>query len=164
MSCSEPNVQQFPPEVRRCVRAPEGRALVWADYAQAEIRVLAAASGDPTLVEAFRAGRDPYKATAANVFDVSEDEVSDEQRGVAKVLIFSFIFGASASGIARKLDITEGEVGRLMSRYFAAHPRVKAFLRRTEQRVLDTGEARTLTGRIRRFEVVHAKSRKGRER
>jgi len=162
MSCSKPNVQQLQPEVRRCVRAPEGRALVWADYAQAEIRILAAASGDPTLVEAFRAGRDPYKATAANVFDVPEDEVSDEQRGVAKVLIFSFIFGASASGIARKLDITEGEVGRLMSRYFAAHPRVKAFLRRTAQRVLDTGEARTLTGRIRRFEDVHAKNRKGR--
>jgi DNA polymerase-1 len=79
MSCSKPNVQQLQLEVRRCVRAPEGRALVWADYAQAEIRILAAASGDPTLVEAFRAGRDPYKATAANVFDVSEDEVSDEQ-------------------------------------------------------------------------------------
>jgi DNA polymerase-1 len=160
MSCSKPNVQQLQPEVRRCVRAPEGRALVWADYAQAEIRILAAASGDPTLVEAFRAGRDPYKATAANVFDVSEDEVSDEQRGVAKVLIFSFIFGASASGIARKLDFTEGEGGRLMSRYFAAHPRVKTFLRRTTQRVLDTGEARTLTGRIRRFGDIHAMGRK----
>jgi len=162
MSCSEPNVQQLQQEVRRCVRAPEGRALVWADYAQAEIRVLAAASGDPTLVVALRAGRDPYKATAANVFDVPEDEVSDEQRGVAKVLIFSFIFGGSAFGIARKLDIAEREVGRLMSRYFAAHPRVKAFLSRTEQRVLDTGVARTLTGRIRRFEDVHAKNRKGR--
>jgi DNA polymerase I len=156
MSCSKPNVQQLPPEVRRYVRAPEGRTLVWADYAQAEIRILAAASGDPTLVEAFRAGKDPYKATAANVFDVREDEVTDEQRGVAKVFIFSFIFGASAPGIASKLAITKDAVGRLMNRYFATHPQVRAFLRKSVQSVLDTREARTLAGRIRRFKDIHA--------
>jgi DNA polymerase I len=160
MSCSKPNVQQLPPVVRSYVRAPEGRALVWADYAQAEIRVLAAASGDPTLVEAFRAGRDPYKATAANVFDISEEEVTDEQRGVAKVLIFSFIFGASDSGIARNLRTTLNEARRLKERYFATHPRVKAFLERTVRGVRDTGEARTLTGRIRRFGNIHAIDRK----
>lgn len=160
MSCSKPNVQQLPPEVRRYVRAPKGRALVWADYAQAEIRVLAAAADDPTLVAAFGAGKDPYKATAANVFDVPEEEVSEEQRGAAKVLIFSFIFGASASGVARNLGTTPNEGRRLMSRYFAAHPRVKAFLNRTVQRVLDTGEARTLAGRARRFGDVHSLDRK----
>lgn len=160
MSCSKPNVQQLPTEVRRYVRAPEGRALVWADYAQAEIRVLAAASGDPTLLEAFRAGRDPYEATAANVFDVPEDEVTGEQRGVAKVLVFSFIFGASASGIAAKLGITREEGEHLVERYFAAHPQVKAFLKTTVQDVPDTGQARSLSGRTRRFGDVHAMGRK----
>ena len=103
MLARRPNAQQLPPEVRRYVRAPEGRALVWADYAQAEIRILASASGDPTLVEAFRAGKDPYKATAAAMFDVPEEEVTEEQRGEAKVVNFSFIYGATAHGIARKL-------------------------------------------------------------
>jgi DNA polymerase-1 len=160
MSCSKLNVQQLPPEVRRYVRAPTGRVFVWADYAQAEIRVLAAASGDPTLIGAFVAGRDPYKATAANVFGVPEDEVTEEQRGVAKVLIFSFIFGASAYGIARKLGITKDAGVRLMSRFFAAHPRVEAFLKRTAQRALDKGEARTLAGRARRFGNIHPLGRK----
>jgi DNA polymerase I len=160
MSCSRPNLQQLPPEVRRHVRAPEGRALVWADYSQAELRVLAAASGDPTLLEAFRASTDPYKATASNVFGVSEDAVTDEQRGVAKVLIFTFIFGGGASAVAGKLDITRDEGERLVGRYFSAHPQVRAFLRRTVQRLLDTGEARSLSGRTRRFGDVHAMSRK----
>jgi DNA polymerase-1 len=151
MSCSRPNAQQLPPEVRRFVRAPEGRALITADYAQAEIRVLAAASGDPTLIEAFRSGRDPYKATAASMFGVPEEEVTDEQRASAKVVNFSFIFGASAHAIAKKLELTEGEGRRLMGRYFAAHPRVGAFLRSTGRKALVTGEARTLTGRARRF-------------
>lgn len=160
MSCSRPNAQQLPAEVRNYVRAPQGRVLVWADYAQAEIRVLAAASGDPTLGEAFRAGRDPYIATAANVFDVPEDEVTDEQRGVSKVLIFSFIFGASASAVADKLGINRDEGERLVSRYFTRHPEVGAFLRRIVQGVLDTSEARSLSGRARRFGDVHAMGRK----
>jgi DNA polymerase I len=151
MSCSKPNAQQLPPEVRRYLCAPEGRALVWADYAQAEIRILASASGDPTLVKAFRAEKDPYKATAAAMFGVPEEEVTEEQRGAAKVVNFSFIYGAKAYGIARKLGKTENEGRRLMKRYFGAHPDVYKFLKATVQSALDTGQARTLTGRLRRF-------------
>jgi hypothetical protein len=94
------------------------------------------------------------------VFDVPEDAGTEEQRGVAKVLIFSFIFGASASGIAKNLGITKDAGKRLMSRYFSAHPRVGAFLKRSVQRVLDTGEARTLAGGKRRFGDVHSLTRK----
>ncbi len=160
MSCSKPNLQQLPPEVRRHVRAPKGCVLVWADYSQAEIRILAAASDDPTLVEAFRAGKDPYKATAANMFGIPEEEVTEEQRSMAKVLNFSFIFGATPFGIARKLRISEHAARRLATRYFAAHPNVANFLKTTVQQALDTGEARTLTGRVRRFGDVSAKSDK----
>ena len=159
MSCSGPNLQQLPPEVRRHVRAPEGRAFVWADYRQAEIRVLACASGDPTLVEAFRAGTDPYRATAASMFGVQE-EVTEEQRKAAKVVTFSFIFGATAFGIARKLGVRVHEARRLKKLYFAAHPRVEAFLGATVQKALDTGRVRTLAGRVRRFEDIHAMNRK----
>ncbi len=160
MSCAGPNLQQLPPEVRLYVRAPEGRALVWADYRQAEVRVLAGASGDPTLVEAFRAGKDPYKATAATVFGVPEEEVTEEQRKAAKVLVFSLIFGADAHGIAKKLGVSAYQAGRIKERYFAAHPRVRAFLAATVQAVLDKGEARTLAGRVRRFGNVHAMNRR----
>jgi len=160
MSCSSPNLQQLPPEVRGYVRAPEGRVLVWADYAQAKIRILASASGDSTLIEAFRAGKDPYKATAAAMFQIPEYEVADEQRAAAKVVNFSFIFGASAHGIARKLGTTEVEGERLMQRYFAAHPDVASFLKRTTRKALRTGEARTLTGRLRWFGNVLALSLK----
>lgn len=161
MSCAGPNLQQLPPEVRLYVRAPEGRALVWADYRQAEVRVLAGASGDPTLVEAFRAGKDPYKATAATVFGVpEEEEVTEEQRKAAKVLVFSLIFGAGAHGIAKKLGVPVHEAHRIKERYFATHPRVRAFLAATVQAVLEKGEARTLAGRVRRFGNVHAMNRR----
>jgi DNA polymerase I len=160
MSCSRRNLQQFPSDVRRYVRAPEGRVLVWADYSQAEIRILASTSGDPTLVEAFREGRDPYKATAANIFGVSEEEVTEEQRGAAKVLNFSFIFGATAFGIAKKLGKSVYEGNSLRERYFAAHPAVFTFLKATIQKALDTGEARTLTGRLRRLGNIQAMKRK----
>jgi DNA polymerase I len=162
MACSRPNAQQLPKKedavLRRYVRAPEGRMLVWADYAQAEIRVLASASGDPTLVEAFSAGKDPYKATAATMFGIPEERVSEKQRGVAKVLYFSLIFGANAYGIASKLKISVYEARRLKQLYFATHPRVGAFLRKTGQKALDTGQAHTLTGRLRRFGNIHAMS------
>jgi DNA polymerase-1 len=160
MSCSRRNLQQLPPDVRRYVRAPDGRGLVIADYSQAEIRVLASASGDPTLVEAFREGRDPYKATAANMFGIPEEEVTEEQRGAAKVVNFSFIFGASAFGIAKKLGKSVYAGGRLRERYFAAHPHVAAFLKATIQEALDTGEARTSMGRMRRFGDVQTMKRK----
>ena len=160
MSCAGPNLQQLPPEVRRYVRAPEGRAFVWADYRQAEIRVLASVSGDPTLVEAFGAGTDAYVATAAAMFGIPEEEVTEEQRGTAKVINFSFIFGATAFGIARKLGVPVHEARRLKGLYFSAHPRVEAFLGATVQKALDTGQVHTLAGRARRFEDIHSMNRK----
>ena len=160
MSCRGPNVQQLPQEVRRYVRAPDGRALVWVDYRQAEIRILACASGDHNLVEAFRADKDPYKATAASMFGVQEEEVTEEQRAAAKVITFSFVFGATAFGIAKKLGVPVHEARRLKGLYFAAHPRVEAFLGATVQKLLDTGQVHTLTGRARRFGDIQSMNRK----
>jgi DNA polymerase-1 len=151
MSCCRPNLQQLLPEIRRYLRAPEGRTFVWADYAQAEIRILAEASGEPVLIEAFKAGKDPYKATAARMFGVSEDEVTKEQRGAAKQINFGLIYGMSPKGLAKKLDTDVRAARALMNRYFDAHPRVAIFLEGTADEALRTGEARTFTGRVRRF-------------
>ncbi len=94
------------------------------------------------------------------MFGVPDEDVTEEQRGLAKVVTFSIIFGASAYGIAKKLGKTAHEGERLRGLYFDAHPRVHAFLKATVQRVLDTGEARTLAGRVRRFGNLHAMGRK----
>lgn len=93
------------------------------------------------------------------MFGVPE-EVTEEQRAVAKVINFSFIFGASAYGIAKKLGVPVYEGRRLKDLYFAAHPRVEAFLRATVQEVLDAGQVRTLTGRVRRFRDIQSMNHK----
>jgi DNA polymerase-1 len=156
MSCSRPNLQQIPNEaLRRYVRAPAGRVLVAADYAQAEVRILAKASGDPTLLEAFGAGKDSYRA-AVGMFGVLEDEITKEQRSAAKGVVLSIVYGTAARGLAERLG-TDGRAARgLIDRFFAAHPKVKAYLDETAEEALSTGEARTLIGRRRRFGVAAA--------
>jgi len=152
MSCSKPNLQQIPNEtLRRYIRALEGRVVVAADYSQAELRILAKASGDPALVKAFVAGRDSYKATAAGMFGAPEGEVTPEQRSKAKGVNLSIIYGTTPQGLAEGLDINVQEARDLMNRYFKAHPIVKAYLDETVNDAMSTGAARTLTGRIRWF-------------
>jgi DNA polymerase-1 len=153
MSCSSPNIQQTPKEgaLRHYIRAPEGRVLIAADYAQAELRILAQASGEPALIEAFRAGKDPYKATAASMFGIVEEEVSDQQRSVAKGINLSIIYGKTARGLAEDLGTSVREARAHMNRYFEAHPKVRAYLEQTANEALTTGVGYTLTGRIRRF-------------
>ena len=156
MSCKAPNLQQLPKDaLRRHVRAPEGRAIVAADYAQAELRILAEASGEPALVGAFGAGKDPYKATAAGMFGVQE-EVTTEQRSAAKGINLSIIYGKTPHGLAEDLGLGVREARNLMGRYFGAHPKVNAYLKLTATEALATGVGRTPAGRTRRFGDVAA--------
>ena len=153
MSCSSPNIQQTPKEgaLRHYIRPSEGRMLVAADYSQAELRILARASGEPALVEAFQAGKDPYKATAEGIFGVAEGEVTKEQRSKAKGVNLSIIYGKTPRGLAEDLETNVREARGLMRRYFDAHPKVKTYLDKTSKEALTTGVGRTLMGRIRRF-------------
>ncbi len=153
MSCSSPNIQQTPKEgaLRHYIRAPEGRVLIAADYSQAELRILARASGESALIEAFRAGKDPYKATAAGMFSIAEKEVTGQQRSVAKGINLSIIYGKTARGLAEDLGVKIREARAHMDRYFDAHPKVSAYLEQTSTEALTTGVGYTLTGRIRRF-------------
>lgn len=153
MSCSSPNIQQTPKEgaLRHYIRPSEGRMLVGADYSQAELRILARASGEPALVEAFQASKDPYKATAEGMFGVPESEVTKEQRSKAKGVNLSIIYGKTPRGLAEDRETSVREARGLMDRYFDAHPKVRAYLERISAEALATGVGRTLMGRIRRF-------------
>jgi DNA polymerase I len=162
MACSKPGLQQLPPKVKEYVSAPEGRTLVRADYAQAEVRILAKTSGETVLIDAFNVGHDPYVAAASGMFDVSEAEVTKEQRSTAKGVVLSLIYGTTARGLAARLSIDEETSRDHMDTFFEAHPKVESYLDSIAAQALDTGVVRTLTGRIRRFGGTAAMSRSAR--
>jgi DNA polymerase I len=153
MSCSNPNLQNLhkDDEMRRFVRAPEGRELVKADYSQMELRILAQLSGDPALLEAFEKGVDLHKATAAKMYGLPEAEVTKEQRSSAKAISFGIVYGMSPKGLAARLGIEEEAASTLIEQYFAAHPKVKEYLDSNCEQALRSGTLRTPYGRIRWF-------------
>ena len=157
LSSSEPNLQNIPVRteqgrmIRRGFIAPEGMRLVTLDYSQIELRVLAHLSKDPNLTKAFKEGADVHRRTAAEVFEVPEEEVSDEQRRVAKAVNFGVIYGQSAFGLARQLGIPQGRAGRYIKAYFKKIPGVAKYMTALIDSAKDTGFAETIFGRRRRI-------------
>ena len=155
LSSSSPNLQNIPirTELGRRIRAafiPEpGWRFLAADYSQIELRILAHVSGEESLIEAFRRGEDIHRRTAAEVFGVEPAQVTPEQRDVAKTTNFSVIYGVTAFGLARGLDITSKQAQAYLDRFFARHPRVKAYLERTVAEGREHGYVTTLLGRRR---------------
>ncbi|MBI2527989.1 MAG: hypothetical protein HYV93_18640 [Candidatus Rokubacteria bacterium] len=152
---SAPNLQNIPirTELGRRIRAafvPEpGWRFVAADYSQIELRILAHVSGEESLVEAFRRGEDIHRRTASEVFGVPLAAVTQEQRDAAKTTNFSVIYGVTAFGLSRGLAISQQEAQEFLDRFFARHPRVKAYLERTVAEGREQGWVATLTGRRR---------------
>ena len=152
---ANPNSQNIPvrTELGRRIRAafvPEpGWRLVAADYSQVELRILAHVCGEESLVEAFRRGEDIHRRTAAEVFGVPLDQVTDAQRDIAKTTNFSVIYGVTAFGLARGLRITSKEAQQYLDRFFARHPRVRAWLDKTVKEGRERGYVETLRGRRR---------------
>ena len=156
MSCTKPNLQNIPRsrDYRGCFRAPEGRALVKADYSAIELRIAAAIAPDPAMLAAFAEGADLHKRTAASVLDVPEGEVTKEQRQLAKALNFGLIYGMGAktlvqharTGYGVALTMQEAEGHR--ARFFRTYPGLAAWHRRTGDACQP--ETRTLAGRRRR--------------
>jgi DNA polymerase I-like protein with 3'-5' exonuclease and polymerase domains/5'-3' exonuclease len=152
---SAPNLQNIPvrTELGRRIRAafvPEpGWRFVAADYSQIELRILAHVSGEESLIEAFRRGEDIHRRTASEVFGVPLDAVSPEQRDIAKTTNFSVIYGVTAFGLSRGLDITPKQAQEFLDRFFARHPKVKAYLARTVAEGRERGFVTTLLGRRR---------------
>ncbi len=149
-SCSEPNLQSVPADsdFRACFSAGSGRRIITADYATAELRILAEVSQDPVFLEALARGEDLHSRVARRLFgvDVSKTE-RPELRARAKTINFGLVYGMSAAGLARQLDVDEAEASRLLDAYFRAFPKIRAYLRDSADQALRRGYAETLGGR-----------------
>ncbi|MCC5810442.1 MAG: DNA polymerase I [Ectothiorhodospiraceae bacterium] len=153
LSSSDPNLQNIPirseegRRIRQAFRAPEGYKLVAADYSQIELRIMAHLSGDQGLLDAFSEGLDIHRATAAEVWGKSLDDVSDNERRNAKAINFGLIYGMSAFGLARQLGIPRGEAQDYIELYFKRYPGVKAYMENTRKLAAEKGYVETLFGR-----------------
>jgi len=153
LSSSDPNLQNIPirtPEGRRIRQAfvPEtGYVLVAADYSQIELRIMAHLSGDEGLIKAFREDADIHTATAAEVFGTEPGSVTAEQRRSAKAINFGLIYGMSAFGLARQLNVDRGAAQEYVDLYFARYPGVKAYMDRTRGLAREDGYVETVYGR-----------------
>jgi len=153
LSSSDPNLQNIPVRneagrrIRQAFIAAPGHKLLAADYSQIELRIMAHLSRDEGLLKAFAAGEDIHRATAAEVFGVEPDKVSNEQRRSAKAINFGLIYGMSAFGLARQLDIERGMAQRYIDLYFARYPGVKAYMDETRERAREQGYVETVFGR-----------------
>lgn len=150
MSCSDPNLQQVPntPEYRACFRAPAGRKLVIADYSQIELRILADWSQDTALVKALLSGEDLHCVTASQMFGISLEQVSKDQRAAAKQLNYGIMYGLGAQGLAARIGCSLEEAESLLRKYFDAYSGVAAFLRDAADRAVGDRESRTRSGRL----------------
>lgn len=158
LSSTDPNLQNIPirtEEGRRIRRAfipgNDGLLLLSADYSQIELRVMAHFSGDAAYREAFQKGEDIHKFTAATVWGVSLDQVTQEMRNQAKAVNFGIIYGISSFGLAQNIGVSRKEADSFIKAYFAKYPGVESYVAQLIADAKQTGEARTLLGRIRKL-------------
>ncbi len=155
LSSSEPNLQNIPiktelgREIRKAFVAPRGRMLISADYSQIELRLMAIIAKDKPFIEAFKAGADIHTRTASEVWGVSEDEVTKEQRGAAKAINFGIMYGMGARSLARSTGFTQQEAKMFIEKYFEIHKAVRKYLDQTKELAHEQGYVETLFGRRR---------------
>jgi DNA polymerase-1 len=169
LSSSDPNLQNIPIRtglgrtIRRAFVPEPGHALLSADYSQVELRILAHLCGDPALVGAFRAGEDIHRRTAAEVFGVPPDLVTDEMRRRAKVVNFGLIYGMGPQRLAREQGIPLKEARGFIERYFERLPKVREYLDAAVAAAERDARVRTLFGRVRYFPEIHGADRNARQ-
>ena len=165
LSSSEPNLQNIPirseqgRRIRQAFVAPDGYKLVAADYSQIELRIMAHLSGDKGLLTAFEKGEDIHRATAAEVFGVSVDEVSADQRRSAKAINFGLIYGMSAFGLSRQLDVERKVAQEYIDRYFDRYPGVLKYMDNIRKQAHDDGYVETLFGRRLYLPEINARNK-----
>ncbi|KZZ63762.1 DNA polymerase I [Oleiphilus sp. HI0130] len=153
LSSSDPNLQNIPirtaegRRIRHAFVAENGYKLIAADYSQIELRIMAHLSQDKGLLDAFAHGEDVHKATAAEVFDVAVNEVSDDQRRKAKAINFGLIYGMSAFGLAKQIKVARGEAQQYIDRYFERYPGVLDYMDRIREQAHKDGFVETVFGR-----------------
>jgi DNA polymerase-1 len=165
LSSKDPNLQNIPirEEAGRLIRGafvPEkGFLFVSADYSQIELVILAHLSGDPMLMEAFRQDKDIHRQTAAVLFGVAPEAVTQEQRRIGKTINFGVIYGMSAFRLARDLRIPRNEAEGFIRRYFERYAGVDRFIRETVRQAEERGYVQTLMGRRRRVLQIGSRNR-----
>jgi DNA polymerase-1 len=153
LSSSDPNLQNIPirnaegRRIRQAFVAPRGYKILAADYSQIELRIMAHLSGDEGVLEAFNQGKDVHSATAAEVFGVELDQVTQEQRRRAKAINFGLIYGMSAFGLAKQLGVGRNDAQQYIDVYFERYPGVKAYMDGIRQQAAVDGYVETLEGR-----------------
>ena len=164
ISSQDPNLQNIPirselgREIRRGFVAAPGHVLIAADYSQIELRILAHLSGDPLLGTAFRDRVDVHTQTAAEVFSVAREDVTAEQRRIAKAVNYGLSYGQSDFGLARALDVTRSQAAEYSRRYFQRFPTIHKFMEDIVTLARAQGGARTLLGRWRPIPNLMSKS------
>ena len=165
LSSSDPNLQNIPirsaegRRIRQAFIAQPGYKIVAADYSQIELRIMAHLSQDKGLLAAFSTGQDIHKATASEVFSVALDDVTTEQRRSAKAINFGLIYGMSAFGLAKQLNIGRQEAQQYMDKYFNRYPGVLTYMEETRTLAHEKGYVETILGR--RLQLPNIKSRNG---
>ena len=153
LSSSDPNLQNIPirseegRRIREAFIAPEGYKILAADYSQIELRIMAHLSKDQGLMDAFAKGQDIHQATAAEIFSINIDDVIPNQRRSAKAINFGLIYGMSAFGLSKQLQITRAEAQNYIEQYFERYPGVKNYMDETKYSAKKNGYVETVLGR-----------------
>jgi len=169
LSSSNPNLQNIPVrseagrKIRQAFIAPEGYSVVAADYSQIELRIMAHLSADKGLLSAFSKGEDIHKATAAEVFSVSLDQVTVDLRRSAKAINFGLIYGMSAFGLAKQLGIGRNQAQEYIDLYFTRYPGVARYMEETRELAKEQGYVETLLGRRLYLPEINAKNAQRRQ-
>ncbi len=164
LSSSDPNLQNIPvrtddgKEIRKCFIPEEGCLFFSADYSQIELRIMAHLSEDENMMEAFREGHDIHRATAAKIWHVDIDKVTDAQRKKAKQANFGIIYGITTYGLAQRMDISNGEAKELIEGYFRTFPKVQAYMEQAKEEARAKGYAETLFHRRRYLADINSRN------
>ncbi len=165
LSSNQPNLQNIPirtprgQEVRKAfIPRDENHVLLAADYSQIELRIIAALSKDPAMVDAFQKGEDIHATTAAKVFGVPLNEVSREQRSNAKTVNFGIVYGVSAFGLSQQTNLNRSEAKELIEAYYATYPELKAYMNEQVDFARENGYVETVLGRRRYLKDINAQN------
>jgi DNA polymerase-1 len=164
LSSANPNLQNIPirtdegREIRRAFIASPGNVILSADYSQIELRLMADISGDPVMVQAFLSGEDIHRATAAKIYHLPIEEVSDSQRRNAKTANFGIIYGISAFGLSERLGIPRSEAKALIEGYLKTYPRVAEYMNEAIQSARDNEYVSTVMGRKRYLPEINSRN------
>jgi DNA polymerase-1 len=162
LASSDPNIQNIPvrstlgKQIRQAFIPAPGCTLLSCDYSQIELRIMAALSGDPSMIAAFQENLDVHRATAAKVYGVALDEVTKDMRSHAKMVNFGIIYGISAFGLSQRLGISRSDAAQLIDTYFEEYPGIKQFMDHAIAQARENGFVTTLSGRRRALPDIHS--------